>query len=150
VKADGRDLPFDDLAFDHVHSSAVLEHVGGAANQALFLRQLWRVAGKSLFVTTPNRWFPVEFHTVLPLLHWLPPPMFRATLRAMGRDFFADENNLNLVSKAVLLALAREAGIPGASVRTVALGGWPTNLILCATRPEAARNPAEPDMRLSA
>ncbi len=27
---------------------------------------------KGLFVTTPNRWFPIEFHTVLPLVHWLP------------------------------------------------------------------------------
>jgi hypothetical protein len=27
-----------------------------------------------VFLTTPNRWFPVELHTRLPLVHWLPRP----------------------------------------------------------------------------
>ena len=26
----------------------------------------------SVFVTTPNRWFPLEVHTLLPFVHWLP------------------------------------------------------------------------------
>ncbi len=134
VQADARDLPFPDASFDHVHSSAVLEHVGSRDRQATFLAQLWRVTRKSLFVTTPNRWFPVEFHTVLPVLHWLPPPMFRRTLRVFGKDFFADEDNLNLLTRAELLALAGRVGIEGAAVRSVALGGWPTNLLLVATR----------------
>ena len=25
-----------------------------------------------MFVTTPNRWFPLEVHTLLPFVHWLP------------------------------------------------------------------------------
>ena len=70
--ADGRALPFADASFDYVHSSAVLEHAGTRAEQTRFLREMWRVARKGIYVTTPNRWFPVEFHTVLPLAHWLP------------------------------------------------------------------------------
>ena len=27
---------------------------------------------RRFFITTPNRWFPVELHTCLPLVHWLP------------------------------------------------------------------------------
>src|SRR5262249_33330228 len=58
-------LPFEDGGFDVAHSSAVIEHVGSRASQEHFLRELWRVSRWGIFVTTPNRWFPVEFHTVL-------------------------------------------------------------------------------------
>ncbi len=133
-KADGRALPFEDDSFDYAHSSAVLEHVGTAAQQAQFLRELWRVARKGVFVTTPNRWFPIEFHTVLPLLHWLPPRTFRKVLTAMGKDFFADEQNLNLLTPASLARAATAAGIKGFRVRTVSLLGLPTNLLLVARK----------------
>jgi hypothetical protein len=134
VRADGRDLPFENCAFDHVHSSAVLEHVGSRGEQAQFLRELWRVTRQSLFVTTPNRGFPVEFHTVLPLVHWLPPATFRALLRRTGRGFFADERNLNLMTRGDLWRTAEAAGISGAEVSAVQLLGWPSNLLLIARK----------------
>jgi hypothetical protein len=134
VKADGRQLPFADGSFDFAHSSAVLEHVGSRRQQEQMLREMWRVARKGVFVTTPNRWFPIEFHTVLPLLHWLPQPLFRAILRRIGRDFFAEENNLNLLTRRELGELARRGGITGFRISSVALLGWPTNLLLIAER----------------
>ena len=134
IQGDGRDLPFDAGAFDFVHSSAVLEHVGSADNQARFLHELWRVCRKGMFVTTPNRWFPVEFHTVLPLLHWLPMPMFRTILEKTGKEFFAQEANLNLMSRNTLTQAAKAAGIADPVITSVPLFGWPTNLILFATK----------------
>ena len=134
VQADGRDLPFDDGAFDVAHASAVLEHVGNAERQTSFLRELWRVSRHGIFVTTPNRWFPVEFHTVLPLVHWLPKPVFRGLLSRTGRGFFADVNNLNLVGPGELAQLGRAAGISNLTIDTVSLGGWPTNLLLSARK----------------
>jgi len=130
IRADGRDLPFGDASFDYVHSSAVIEHVGDRRKQMRFLSDAWRVARKGIFVTTPNRWFPVEFHTVLPLLHWLPPRLYRSMLARLGREFFACEDNLNLLSRSDLAQLAADAGVGGAEIGTVALGGWPTNLLL--------------------
>jgi len=130
LRADGRDLPFADRSFDFVHSSAVLEHVGNAENQTKFLRELRRIARKGVFVTTPNRWFPVEFHTVLPLVHWLPATMFRKLLVALGKGFFALEENLNLVSPGQLHRLASRAGYADHLVSFVSIFGWPTNLIL--------------------
>lgn len=134
VQADGRNLPWNSGEFDFVHSSAVIEHVGSSANQARFLQELWRVARKAIFVTTPNRWFPVEFHTVLPLLHWLPPPLFRKLLPLLGRAFFADEANLNLLSACTLKRAALAAGIRRPHITSVALAGYPTNLLLFAAR----------------
>ena len=133
-QADGRALPFEDGSFDYAHSSAVLEHVGGAAQQAQFLRELWRVARKGVFVTTPNRWFPIEFHTMLPLVHWLPVGLHRKLLTAMGQSFFADEQNLNLLSPASLASAARAAGIGRFRIETVSLAGLPTNLLLIARK----------------
>jgi len=110
LKANGLDLPFDDKSFDVVHSSAVLEHVGSFENQVKFIAECARVARYSFFLTTPNRFFPIEFHTVLPLIHWLPKPWFRQIMKNTGREFFASEANLNLMSisevrKAASLAL---------------------------------------------
>lgn len=134
MQADGRSLPFANASFDFVHSSAVLEHVGSRAQQIRFLAELWRVARKGLFVTTPDRWFPVEFHSMLPLAHWLPPSIFRALLRGIGQDALALEDNLNLLSGSDLRKLAAAANIPQATVRGVGLMGWRTNLILTARK----------------
>jgi SAM-dependent methyltransferase len=72
VEADGRDLPFADGMFDIAFSNAVVEHVaGGRVAQRRFVHELCRVAAR-VFVTTPNRFFPLEVHTLLPLAHWLP------------------------------------------------------------------------------
>jgi hypothetical protein len=72
VVADGRDLPFGDGEFDLGFSNAVVEHVaGGRDGQRRFVHELCRVA-RRVFVTTPNRYFPLEVHTLLPFVHWLP------------------------------------------------------------------------------
>lgn len=72
VRADGRDLPFADGEFDLGFSNAVVEHVaGGREGQRRFVHELCRVS-KRVFVTTPNRWFPLEVHTLRPFVHWLP------------------------------------------------------------------------------
>ncbi len=84
LTADALALPFADRAFDIAHSNAVIEHVGPRAAQARFLAEMTRVAHAG-FVSTPNRWFPVDSHTNLPLAHWLPRPLFLAVLRRTGR-----------------------------------------------------------------
>src|SRR5579883_3403710 len=124
----------DDASFDFAHSSAVIEHVGSRAQQAQLLCELWRVCRKGLFVTTPNRWFPIEFHTCLPLAHWLPAGAFRAMLRAAGLTMLADEANLNLLSRRDFLRVARAAGIPAPRIEGVRLGGWTSNLLLVAAK----------------
>ena len=129
LRGDGRTLPLRDGSFDFVHSSAVLEHVGSRAQQAAFVAEMARVARKGVFLTTPNRWFPIEFHTVLPLLHWLPPRLFRRVLAGLGRDFFALEKNLNLLSAAELRGMAEARGLSGYEVKGLRLLGWPANLL---------------------
>jgi hypothetical protein len=91
VRADGRELPFADGEFDLGFSNAVVEHVaGGRAGQGRFVAELCRVA-RRVFVTTPNRWFPLDPHTLLPFVHWAPDgPARQRALRARGFDDVLD------------------------------------------------------------
>ncbi len=68
---DARELPWPDKYFDVVYSNAVIEHVGGFEDQRKMAGEIMRV-GKRWFVTTPNRWYPFEFHLRLPFVTWLP------------------------------------------------------------------------------
>jgi SAM-dependent methyltransferase len=88
VQADGTDLPFRDKSFDLVTAFAVIEHVENRGNQARFVRELCRV-GRICLITTPNRGYPMEVHTMVPFLHWLPPETRRKALRLLGKDFYA-------------------------------------------------------------
>jgi hypothetical protein len=101
VMASGTDLPFDDDAFDVAFSNAVIEHVGGREEQRRFVEELCRVAPR-VFLSTPNRWFPVETHTLLPLVHWLPRPAADRAMRALGRENW---ERVELLGKTELLAL---------------------------------------------
>ena len=97
VCADACSLPFLDNSFDIAFCSAVIEHVGSRQRQEQLILEMARVSKISL-VTTPNRWFPVEFHTLTFMLHWFPQAWFRKFLRLTGRKFFSKEDNLNLLS----------------------------------------------------
>jgi SAM-dependent methyltransferase len=92
VQGDALTLPFDDGEFDVVFSNAVIEHVGGREQQRRFVEESLRVARRA-FITTPNRWFPVEVHTGLPFVHWLPDA---ASHRAydLARKQWAKDNHL--------------------------------------------------------
>jgi len=96
IQANGMHLPFADKSFDLVTSFAVIEHVGCRENQKKYMLELCRV-GKRCLVTTPNRWYPAEVHTMMPLIHWFPPEIFRKILRKIGKNFYSEEENLNLL-----------------------------------------------------
>jgi hypothetical protein len=66
-----------------------------------------------VFITTPNRLFPVEVHTRLPLVHWLPGALAHRVYRAAGKEFATE---VELLSRRSLAAL-----FPG-RVRVVSLG----------------------------
>jgi SAM-dependent methyltransferase len=112
VQGNALELPFDDGAFDIVFSNAVIEHVGGREEQRRFVSEALRV-GRRVFLTTPNRRFPLEVHTRLPLVHWLPDGMAHRAYRATGRSW-AEE--IHLLSRRSLASL-----FPG-RVRVLDLG----------------------------
>jgi len=133
-------VPVGDRSFDWVVSSAVLEHVGGDTGREAHLSECARLAD-GIFLTTPNRYHWLEFHTKLPLVHWLPKDAHRALLRGIGMQQWAAESHLNLLSHRELRALV--ARVLGDAFESRIVWNWalgmPSNLVLLAHR-KAARN----------
>jgi ubiquinone/menaquinone biosynthesis C-methylase UbiE len=71
---DTRQLPFQDGVFGTVLCNAVFEHT--PQPRGAWIREVWRVVapGGALVVNeTPNKYLPVDFHTLhLPLTNWMP------------------------------------------------------------------------------
>jgi SAM-dependent methyltransferase len=118
---------FPDDSFDIVFCNAVVEHVGSREVQQRFLADVFRI-GRAAFVTTPNRWFPVEVHTVLPFVHWLPTAAYRRLFRILGFRFFAEEANLNLLDRSALARLVPDD--VDTAIHSLRILGWPSNLLL--------------------
>ena len=97
-KADGKNTGLESNGFDIVYSSATIEHVGSIENQIQFIKELYRLSKKTTFITTPNRFYPIDFHTKLPFIHWLPKKIHRRLLNILGLKFYAKESNLNLLN----------------------------------------------------
>ena len=71
IEANGCDLPFDDDSYDLVYSNSVIEHLFTEENQLKFASEILRV-GRSYWVQSPAKEFPVEPHVLTPFIHWLP------------------------------------------------------------------------------
>jgi hypothetical protein len=119
-------LPFADGQFDLVFSNAVIEHAGSRRQQRYFIDEALRVA-RRFFITTPNRWFPVEMHTALPFVHYLPARVHRRVLSAIGLPYWASEDHLNLLDARALRELFVEED--GLTITPVRVAGLVSNLI---------------------
>lgn len=73
VAGDARDLSrYPDQSFDVAFSNSVIEHLGPAfSDQQRMAREIERVAQR-YFVQTPNRYFPLEPHFLVPGFQFLP------------------------------------------------------------------------------
>lgn len=84
---------------DVVISNATIEHVGSTKNQIKMCKNIINLAKRYFIIITPNRLHPLEFHTKIPLLHWMPKKIHRKILKFLGHKFLAKEENLNLLTK---------------------------------------------------
>lgn len=82
---------------DLVISSATIEHVGNFSNQVKMIQNITCLTKKYFLITTPNRFFPIDFHTKLPFLHMLPKNIHRMILTLLNLKEYAKEENLNLL-----------------------------------------------------
>jgi hypothetical protein len=117
VVGDATDPPVDPAAYDLVFSNSVIEHVGGPDAIGAFARVTRR--GTRYFLQTPNRWFPVEPHFVLPF-HFLLPRRVKAAVvmwwdrgprRRSYRDALERVDSIHLLTRRELELLFPDATI---------------------------------------
>ena len=129
---DGTKLPFRDDEFPVVFSSSVIEHVPRDLQPA-FAAEIRRVSQR-YFVQTPNRYFPIEPHYLLPFFHFLPERWRRALNRrfTLGWQPRGHWEEINLLSARELARLFPDAKIHrervfGLSKSLMAVAGPPEN-----------------------
>jgi hypothetical protein len=118
--------------FEFVICSATLEHVGSIEKQKLAINNLVELTSRYLLITVPNRWHPIEFHSRLPLIHWLPEKLWR---RFFG--FFpslrnlALEQNLNFISpQKIESVLAEIEEVKEVKIFDISLLGFTSNFAI--------------------
>ncbi|RMG20481.1 MAG: class I SAM-dependent methyltransferase [Deltaproteobacteria bacterium] len=125
VEGDATCLPYPDGAFDVVFSNSVIEHLAERARQRQMAREVMRV-GKAYWVQTPNYWFPVEPHFLVPGWQWLPEAVRVELLRRLRlgrRGPYADRQAARESVREIRLLTRRELAdlFPGAAL-------WPERL----------------------
>lgn len=108
VIADACELPFEDNSFDIGYSNSLIEHISPPRRPA-FAREIQRVSHRH-WVQTPNYWFPVEPHALLPGVQFLPDRVRRIAWRASPRNLNY-EDSLRLLRRTELADLFNDAVI---------------------------------------
>jgi len=127
---DGRKTKFADNSFDIGHSNATIEHVGSFKNQVSLVKEMLRISKESIFIQTPNRFYPIDFHTILPIIHWFPKAIHRKILKFLNLDFYSKEENLNLLSANDIKKICKILNIKKYKILRFKLFFFTSNLIL--------------------
>ena len=114
---------------DLVLSNATIEHVGSRKKQRKMIENIINLSKKKFIIVTPNKLHPIEFHTLLPLIHLLPRIIYNTILKFIGMEFYANEKNLNLLSKNDLIHLLNKEKI-SFKIKYVRFLFFKSNLIL--------------------
>jgi len=120
---EGDPLPFPDRFFDIVYCSSVIEHttipktdMWNIRDQRQFEKLAWKKQkmfageivrlGKQYFVQTPSKTFPIESHTWLPFVGYLPRQYFLPILRLSNKLWVKKAHpDFNLLGKKEMQAL---------------------------------------------
>ena len=130
IIGDAKNTMLENDSFAIAHSNATIEHVGSFENQVSFVQEMLRISKESVFIQTPNRFYPLDFHTILPFIHWLPKKIHRGILKLLKKDFYSKEENLNLLTDKKLKKICKILKIKKYKILKYKLMFLTSNLIL--------------------
>ena len=115
---------------DVVISNATLEHVGNYQEQLKMLKNIIKLSKKLFIVVTPNRMHPIEFHSKIPFIHWLPKKLHRKILSIFGLKYLSKEENLNLLKTSDFINLMKNFNNIEYDIKYVKFLLFKSNIIL--------------------
>ena len=125
---------FENLKSDLIVCSATIEHLGNFSAVKKGIDNIVNLTNKYFIITTPNRHHPIEFHTKIPFIHFLPKEFYRKLLEFFGNEFFSKEENLNLLSKKDLINLMSNYKNIYYNINEIKLFGFVSNFIIVGTK----------------
>jgi hypothetical protein len=132
---DATDLAeYDDGSFDIAFSNSVIEHLYTLEKQAAMAREITRV-GRAYWVQTPNFWFPMEPHFLVPGWHWLPEEARVSLIRRRACGWRGPCPDLEVARETVRevrLMQRRELDglFPGATIQAERFGGLTKSFVV--------------------
>ncbi len=132
----------DDKSFDVAFSNSVIEHVGTLDDQRAMAGEVQRV-GRAWWVQTPNFWFPMEPHFLVPGWQWMPRALRVELLHRLplpGGGPCRDRLRAGRRVDAIRLLTRRElrALFPGSTIRAERVGGIVKSWVACGGFPTLA------------
>ena len=118
-----------EFSSDLVISNATIENVGGFLKQKKMIENIIKLTKKIFIITTPNKFYPIELHTKIPFIHWLPKLIYRRILKFLGLSFYAQEENLNLLDVHQLQEMLNDQKI-NYEIRFIKLMFFKSNIII--------------------
>jgi len=115
---------------DVVISNATIEHVGSYEKQLKMIENIIKLSKKIFVVVTPNRMHPIEFHSKIPFIHWLPKKLHRKILSIFGLKYLSKEENLNLLKIIDLIHLMKKFNNVDYDLKYVKFLLFKSNIIL--------------------
>ena len=110
---------YPDNSFDLVFSNSVIEHLYSTENQKLMAKEVRRV-GKNYYIQTPNKYFFIEPHYLLPFFQFLSPKarIFILSKTRLSRgNKLSRENAIDKIEEIQLLSLRDMKQLfPGAKI----------------------------------
>jgi hypothetical protein len=135
IEGDGRDMrTVSDSAFDVAFSNSVIEHVGGRIEQQRMAREIQRVAPR-FYVQTPNLYFPLEPHFLLPCIQFLPIRIRAEVVYRLRPGWYGgsvrDRAEAMAVVESIQLLTRREFGqlFSNATIHVERLWGFPKSFV---------------------
>jgi hypothetical protein len=135
VSGDARDMrQFRDQEFDVAFSNSVIEHVGSYDDQRSMASEIQRVATR-YFVQTPNRYFPIEPHFLLPGFQFYPLSLRAALLSRSNLGWYKKADSYETALAEVTAVRLLTAGelrelFPGGHLYRERFGGLTKSLVV--------------------